>query len=401
LGLLACHGWAATYYVAPHGDDANPGSKSRPFSTWQKAHDVAVAGDTIYLRGGVYRVSGRRRQGVDMRGRDGKAGAPIRLWAYPGERPVLDCRGLTYDSGMYGILFEENWWHFRGLTVAGVREANAEANSAGMVAENVSHCIFENMEFSHNGGIGMNLSGAVVGNLIRNCDAHDNYDEMARGEDADGFHLAFTTPASTGNRFEGCRAWRNSDDGFDLWLAEGAVTIDGCWAFWNGYAPDSWRETPGNGNGFKLGKNVHGPRHVVRQCLAFENLHCGVVDNGATGPQDWYNNTGYGNKEANFAIWEAYPYRLRNNLSYRGGRRDEIDAAVDQAHNSWTLPVTITDADLVSLKSAGCDGPRQRDGSLPELSFLRPAEGGSLVGRGVNVGLPYRGSAPDLGAYQH
>jgi hypothetical protein len=390
LGLLAGPGWAATYYVAPHGDDADPGSKSRPFATWQKGHDVAIAGDTIYLRGGVYRVSAHRRQGVDMRGRRGKPGAPIRMWAYPGERPVLDCRGLSYDSGMYGILLEEDWWHFRGLTIRGVPEANAQSNSAGMVAENVSHCIFESMEFSHNGGPGFGIAGESADNLIQNCDAHDNYDALGNGEDADGFHLAFTTPTSTGNRFVGCRSWRNSDDGFDLWEAEGAVLIDNCWAFWNGCLPDS--RTPasgGDGNGFKLGRNARGPRHVVQRCLAFENLHRGFDDNGATGPQDWLNNTAYANKQVNFMILGPYPYRLRNNLSYRGGGKDEINAAVDQANNSWTLPVTVTDADFASLKSAGCDGPRQPDGSLPNLEFLAPAKGSHLIGLGVAVRWPW------------
>jgi hypothetical protein len=399
LALFAGSGRAATYYVAPHGDDANPGSKSRPFATWQKGHDVAVAGDVIYLRGGIYRVSGFRRQGVDMRGRHGKPGAPIRMWAYPGERPVLDCRGLTYDSGMYGLLLEENWWHLRGLTIRGVPEVNAESNSAGMVAENVSHCIFENMEFSHNGGPGFGIAGESADNLIKNCDAHDNYDALGNGEDADGFHLAFTTPTSTGNRFVGCRSWRNSDDGFDLWEAEGAVVIDTCWAFWNGCLPDSRTPAPGgDGNGFKLGQNAHGPRHVVQRCLAFENLHRGFVDNGATGAQDWLNNTGYANGQVNFMISDSYPYHLRNNLSYRGGGRDEIGEAADQTHNSWTLPVIVGDADFASLNSAGCDGPRQQDGSLPRLEFLALAQGSSLLGQGVGVGLPHAGVAPDLGA---
>ena len=45
---------AATYYVAPTGNNANPGTISQPFATLQKAHDVANPGDTIYMRGGTY-----------------------------------------------------------------------------------------------------------------------------------------------------------------------------------------------------------------------------------------------------------------------------------------------------------------------------------------------------------
>jgi len=48
---------AATYYVSPSGSNSNPGTLAAPFATLQKAHDVAVAGDTIWVRGGTYTPS--------------------------------------------------------------------------------------------------------------------------------------------------------------------------------------------------------------------------------------------------------------------------------------------------------------------------------------------------------
>ncbi len=44
------------------------------------------------------------------------------------------------------------------------------------------------------------------------------------------------------------------------------------------------------------------------------------------------------------------------------------------------------------------DGPRQPDGSLPLLNFMRLAAGSDLIDAGTNIGLPFNGTAPDLGA---
>ena len=42
------------YYVAPWGSDFGPGTFAAPWQTVQKAADNALAGDTVYIRGGVY-----------------------------------------------------------------------------------------------------------------------------------------------------------------------------------------------------------------------------------------------------------------------------------------------------------------------------------------------------------
>ena len=58
----------ATYYVAPNGNDANPGTITSPFRTLQRARDVVrtvnanMTGDIyVYLRGGSYPVSSTDR----------------------------------------------------------------------------------------------------------------------------------------------------------------------------------------------------------------------------------------------------------------------------------------------------------------------------------------------------
>jgi len=89
--LLACWGLAAacprpgeakTYYVSPSGGDANPGTRASPFRTIQRAADGMKPGDVCCIRGGVYRET------VTVRA-SGRAGAPVRFAAHPGEHVTL------------------------------------------------------------------------------------------------------------------------------------------------------------------------------------------------------------------------------------------------------------------------------------------------------------------------
>ena len=70
---------AADYYVATNGNDTHPGSKTEPWKTIQHAADTLQPGDTVYIRGGVYRECvqpGRGGTSEDKR---------ITFKAYPGE----------------------------------------------------------------------------------------------------------------------------------------------------------------------------------------------------------------------------------------------------------------------------------------------------------------------------
>ena len=89
---------------------------------------------------------------------------------------------------------------------------------------------------------------------------YNNYDPYSDtpGDDADGFDVGFITARSGNDRVNtmiGCRAWSNSDDGFDLYQYpgyHGIYIMDHCWAWKNGYTSDGVTMA-GDGNGFKLG----------------------------------------------------------------------------------------------------------------------------------------------------
>ena len=90
---------------------------------------------------------------------------------------------------------------------------------------------------------------------------------------------------------------------------------------------------------------------------------------------------------------------LRNNIAY-GGTLTSNMSGTNAAANSWNLNITMSDTQFQSVSATGWNAPRQADGSLPNLPYLHPAPGSSLIDRGVNVGLPFNGKAPDLGAFE-
>jgi len=79
----------ATYYVGPGGADGNPGTLTRPFATIQKGLDSAARpGDTVAVRSGTYHEKIHFPHA-------GTAGGWITLRADPGDRPILDGRGVA------------------------------------------------------------------------------------------------------------------------------------------------------------------------------------------------------------------------------------------------------------------------------------------------------------------
>jgi hypothetical protein len=97
LLTLACHAAAAdTLYVAPNGNDTNPGTAERPFATLQRARDeirqrrsaaaMPEGGITVEMRGGTYELA----QPLQLTAQDsGTQNAPIVYRARAGETVKL------------------------------------------------------------------------------------------------------------------------------------------------------------------------------------------------------------------------------------------------------------------------------------------------------------------------
>jgi hypothetical protein len=407
-----------TYYVSPNGSDSSgDGSISKPYYSLETAWSHVSAGDTIYMRGGNYRYTDT----INLEGRSGTSSNYINIWNYPGEKPIINYSGVAFTRQCFGIFLRNaNYLHFKGIRVTSIAQAydgSSHYNQYGlMLWENVNNCIFEQMETDHIGGWGVVIGNQLGGigcsnNLFLNCDSYHNADPGSEDNyaygGADGFETGSDT--STNNVFRGCRAWGNSDDGWDLRQAAGLYTLENCWAFHNGYRED--QITPGgDGEGFKLGSSFFGGdqpaiKRIVKNSLSFENQAGieAVNEDNYVGVQI-YNDVFYNNTVGiNIQHPGSSQSVLKNNINFRN--RDAYymdDWILDQSnHNSWdTSDVSISNADFLSLDSSCMDDPRKIDGSLPDCNFLHLNSTSGLIDAGVDVGLLYKGNAPDLGAYE-
>jgi hypothetical protein len=263
--------------------------------------------------------------------------------------------------------------------------------------------IIELCTFFENRDTGLQMGGGASQNQVINCDSYANAD--ASQGNADGF--APKLDVGTGNAFFGCRAWRNSDDGWDGYLrgANDVTTrLESCWCFLNGYLKDG-SPSVGNGNGYKTGgSDTKDLMHnvVLTRCLAFDNRVKGFDQNNNRGSITIYHGTAYRN---------GTNYGLGDTLAFSKGK--VLTVANSVALGPWRCIAPRSDdkqldasacradaADFLSLDTAGVGGPRNPDGSLPELRFLFPSNSSQLVNAGTDVGLPFNGPAPDLGALE-
>jgi hypothetical protein len=410
--LLICQSsFGATYYVSTTGSDAAAGTIGAPWATWQHGFETASAGDVVYIRGGVYHPVITSAFGVFLDNKDGSAGSLIRIYAYPGEVPIMDMSTNTENTvGNYGIRMDNcDYWYLKGLHVTGASQHDLAHAAAGILMISCNHNILEQVQSYANEGPGMRLQYDSEDNFVHNCDFYNNYDphSASPGGNADGIDMAAYERAGNErrNHISGCRAYQNSDDGFDFVLNSGFVTIDSCWAWRNGY------QASGNGCGFKLGENdgtsEATPQRLVHNCLSFLNKTHGFSQNESTVRMDLFNNTSFDNVNTGFFFyWQNIVNTFRNNISYSDANTliktgpTNSGTNVVEDHNTWNGGVTISSADFVSVDSTGVSGARQSNGNLPSVNFLKLIAGSDLINAGVDVGIPYLNSAPDLGAFE-
>ena len=379
----------AQLYVSPYGNDNNPGTFELPFRNFKKGYLSIRTRFTNIYAGGIYNDS------ITIRlNKTGLAGKLIRIWAYPGELPIIDFSRQTISSSSRGIQISHNYWHIRGIQIQ-------NAGDNGMYISSYYNVI-ENCAFRKCADTGLQLGGGASNNQIFNCDSYFNVDP-SQGN-ADGF--AAKLDVGSNNYFYGCRAWQNSDDGWDGYL-RGAddvnTTLENCWCFMNGYLING-SASLGNGNGYKMGGSddktlMH--NFTLKNCIAFDNRVKGFDQNNNKGSMTIYNCTGYRNGtnySINSTLNSGKTATIINAVAL--GNYGSLGSFVVQQTNGWQSPFVVTNDDFISIDTTGVRAPRKPDGSLPDINFLRLAAGSDLIDAGTNIGLPFTGSAPDLGAFE-
>jgi len=232
----------ATYCVDQKhasADDSNPGTISKPWKTIQHASENATAGDSIFIRSGVY------REQVWTCTSGGGSKARIVFSAFPGERPVLDGSGMAEASN--GFTVGHSWIALNGLEIRNW-DTGIWMEGAGNVEISdceVHHCFYgiaavqgvhdfalNRVDIHHFNLFGFDASpggGADCSNGVFNdCTVHTANDP---GQNVDGFALGHGT--QHGFTFNRCTAF-DVYDGFDI-SARNSI-LNRCLAFdcWNG-----------------------------------------------------------------------------------------------------------------------------------------------------------------------
>ena len=429
--LMLC---ATTYYASPDGNGA--GSFEDPTSFTAGLKMLSQPGDTLYLFSGQYDLLT-----TDVNNLNGIASKRIVIAGYEGINrsgtypAVLDFRKTEYGKRGLQIKNTCTYLHIKNLTLRYSGKNN--------LINYGSYCLFENLDIYGSADTGCQMKEGG-NNIIKNVDSHDNFDYETMsgttanfGGNADGFADKQFTGA--GNHYIGCRAWNNSDDGWDFFqrVSTSNTIIEHSICFMNGCpyydmsnhpratgVDKAWFDSKvgttmkdrygntitisldkfpcqGNGNGFKMGGNYTDHKILIHHCLAVGNYARGFDQNNNGGTMWVYNNSAYLNN-VNFGFTTAYGKNtIQNCISYKSQNSDSYKSqtvvAID--HNSWN-GLSVSNADFQSLDTTQILTYRQSDASLSNISFMHLQDGSSLIDAGIDVNLGYNGAAPDLGCYE-
>jgi len=425
------------------------GGRDGPWLTIQRAADSMTAGDVAYIRGGTYYESG-----ISF-AHGGTPGAPVTLANYQSEEVFID--GSRSPEGHPGIRIAEGRDHcvIRGLTIRNMSDSGiATDEEASDPFQNITirDCILHD-----NGWSGIHLA-AVDGFVVDNVEAHDNayYGlNIAGSEDgelsaANGVVRNSSFYNHTGEEGHGlainqghdiavtdCAAYHNTVHGFDVsdWPKYGElsynITFEGSHSYDNGVA------------GFAVNSDSH---HVVyRNNVAWGNGAAWAGRGNNSGfwcyegcwHVEWYNNVSLENAGAGFYVQDqpgvyGTPQDtllvFKNNIAYENGRPEwnewRHDLIVEgeaweliATHNDWG-GVPGWNALVVAVNMVGDEGdvytrdevnngafqtgnisddPRFLDAAAPDVRLRSDSP---CIDAGVDVGMPYLGLAPDMGAFE-
>ncbi len=284
-----------TYYV--NYDGTGDGLTEENPIGFETISAKVSAGDTLLLESGTYSYgyklglynSGSNNHYITVKPKDTDG------------RVIFDFHEEAFNSNLRGIQVYGDFWYFDTIEICNAGDNGMYISGDYNVVDN---CLFYNnsdtgLQLGRTSSEDSSIETWPSYNLIKNCTSFANFDEPTYGENADGFAAKLTV--GYGNVFDGCIAFRNSDDGWDMYAKQdsgciGTVALYNCVSFENGYLPykvdrtdaegkayKSYNTLNGDGIGFKLGGSTMEGDVIVENCLAFNNKLHGFGDNSNPG----------------------------------------------------------------------------------------------------------------------
>jgi hypothetical protein len=389
IPLAASSASAATYCVATTGRDSNPGTLSQPWRTVQNAANKLLPGDTVLVRGGIYREA----VSVNVSGSDTPGGV-ITFANYPGETPVLDGSTLTVpadsDTGLF-YLNNRNCITIQGFELRNYSTPRIAPVPAGIFISGacnsirIEHCDIHDIKTT--GGDPSNSGNAfaiavygasatpcnriiIDSNRIHNCRTGSSetltlngnvtnfqvtnnlvYDNNNIGIDFIGFEGTCPDPAQDQARngickgnivwnisSQGNQAYPNGDYSADgLYVDGGAnISIEGNVSYGNDIGVELASEHAG-----KLTSQITLQSNIVFSCRQGGLLIGGYAARGTGGTDGcaitnntfWNNDTlQWGNGEMQLR-WRTSNCVIRNNILFTGAVNFLVTVPVSQANN--------------------------------------------------------------------
>jgi hypothetical protein len=426
----------AKYYVdnsKPGGD----GSINRPWNSIAGHINSVNAGDTICVRGNEGSARIHRESAIIRITKDGSSGNPITLKPYPGEQVAFQVA-----SGDRIMDLKADYWRVEGFEFdcedarQAIRIQDGDHNtiynceiydvhwSAAIMVRRGDHNTFDALTM-HDGfnGNSQDANGIAIrsgtGNTITDCTIYDFCGDCILVNDA--------YEGCDDTTIEDCTLYTTlgkcSENGIDI--KQGGGVIRNCTMYGFRVCDATCGGSGGGGNALAIHNDAGAwtvEKCEIYDCTAGATLEEGctvtfrqnvVRDLHATDGDTWerraiavhferttaylYNNT--------FDDIPEYLFRfngrggievaLKNNILNDTGKIDQTNnPTVTAEHNCW---YDATDT---------LSGEHDVTGSAPGFvnkagGEYHLAEGSPCIDAGVDVGLPHKGDAPDLGAYEY
>ncbi|MCE5209665.1 MAG: right-handed parallel beta-helix repeat-containing protein [Chloroflexi bacterium] len=195
------------HFIATNGSDENPGTKDLPWKSLQYAAGQLKAGDTLYIRAGLY-------QEMVTWDVDGEQYAPITIMNYPGEVVIIDGYDMIpmNTGGNYLFTVRGDWYKISGLEII-------NSFGEGGVVISGAHVTIKDCFVHHNWGGGITIMGdygLAQNNRIWYNGRSNEYLHLSRG----GWPAAITCARYPSHcTLKGNISWENWGEGISTFEA--------------------------------------------------------------------------------------------------------------------------------------------------------------------------------------